>query len=243
MQTPVQPPAAAAPLVPPTPAIAPATPLAADPVAVPAGGPRTSEQLAALRAHRSEVSDQLASAQHRRDQLARELRQPMGPASGADRTGIEQRLTVLDGRIINLERDLNATGQLIAAAPASLQHVRSDDPAWARYSDGRRSGVGLGFGLGALAVLLWTRVVRRRRPSFRDAERSAPPAADSARLARVEQAVEAVAIEVERISEGQRFVTQLLAEQRDEARVGGPVGVPAFGAAPGEYAEGRPRTR
>jgi aspartate 1-decarboxylase len=31
------------------------------------------------------------------------------------------------------------------------------------------------------------------------------------RLARVEQAVEAVAIEIERISEGQRFVTKLLA--------------------------------
>jgi hypothetical protein len=33
------------------------------------------------------------------------------------------------------------------------------------------------------------------------------------RLARVEQAVEAVAIEIERISEGQRFVTKLLADR------------------------------
>lgn len=33
------------------------------------------------------------------------------------------------------------------------------------------------------------------------------------RLARVEQAVEAIAIEVERISEGQRFVTKLLSER------------------------------
>lgn len=37
------------------------------------------------------------------------------------------------------------------------------------------------------------------------------------RLARIEHAVEAMAIEVERISEGQRFVTRLLAE-RDQAR-------------------------
>ena len=34
---------------------------------------------------------------------------------------------------------------------------------------------------------------------------------------RLEQAVEAIAIEVERISEGQRFTTKLLAERRDPA--------------------------
>jgi hypothetical protein len=34
------------------------------------------------------------------------------------------------------------------------------------------------------------------------------------RLERIEQAVEAVAIEVERISEGQRFTTKLLSEGR-----------------------------
>ena len=33
------------------------------------------------------------------------------------------------------------------------------------------------------------------------------------RLARVEQAVEAIAIEIERVSEGQRFVTKLLNER------------------------------
>ena len=39
-----------------------------------------------------------------------------------------------------------------------------------------------------------------------------------ARLERMEQAIEAMAIEVERISEGQRFTTKLLAERAD-ARV------------------------
>ena len=36
------------------------------------------------------------------------------------------------------------------------------------------------------------------------------------RLARIEQAVDAMAIEVERISEGQRFTTKLLAERTRE---------------------------
>ncbi|MCY7380267.1 MAG: hypothetical protein LH467_13135 [Gemmatimonadaceae bacterium] len=38
-------------------------------------------------------------------------------------------------------------------------------------------------------------------------------ASSDQRLARVEQAVEAVAIEIERISEGQRFVTRLMNER------------------------------
>ena len=37
----------------------------------------------------------------------------------------------------------------------------------------------------------------------------------SARLTRVEQIVEATAIEIERISEGQRFTTKLLSEKKE----------------------------
>mgnify|MGYP001795777777 CR=1 FL=1 len=44
-------------------------------------------------------------------------------------------------------------------------------------------------------------------------EREGAPSVTDARLARIEQAVEAIAIEVERISEGQRFTTKLLSEQ------------------------------
>ena len=38
----------------------------------------------------------------------------------------------------------------------------------------------------------------------------------AARLERIEQAVDAMAIEVERIAEGQRFVTRLMSEQAQE---------------------------
>jgi hypothetical protein len=47
--------------------------------------------------------------------------------------------------------------------------------------------------------------------------RKLPPAntdAIEARLARMEQAIDAVALEVERIAEGQRFTTKLLSEAR-----------------------------
>jgi hypothetical protein len=42
---------------------------------------------------------------------------------------------------------------------------------------------------------------------------------DEDRMARLEQAVEAIALEVERISEGQRFTTKLLAERGSTDRL------------------------
>jgi hypothetical protein len=42
---------------------------------------------------------------------------------------------------------------------------------------------------------------------------SAGPSFNDARLSRLEHAVDAIALEVERISEGQRFTTKLLSEQ------------------------------
>jgi hypothetical protein len=42
------------------------------------------------------------------------------------------------------------------------------------------------------------------------------PADVTARLERMEQAIDSIAIEVERISEGQRFTTKLLAERNNE---------------------------
>jgi hypothetical protein len=40
------------------------------------------------------------------------------------------------------------------------------------------------------------------------------PSTTEARLARIEQAVDAIAVEIERISEGQRFTTKLLSDNR-----------------------------
>jgi hypothetical protein len=65
----------------------------------------------------------------------------------------------------------------------------------------------------ALGVPLVRALTRRwERGSLRPA---VPPDVLS-RLDRIEQAVEAVAIEVERISEGQRFTTKLLSERGGE---------------------------
>jgi hypothetical protein len=51
---------------------------------------------------------------------------------------------------------------------------------------------------------------------------SLPPSADAARVARLEIAVEALAIELERIGEGQRYTVKLLEERLPQALGPGP---------------------
>ena len=67
------------------------------------------------------------------------------------------------------------------------------------------------FGIPAIVLIV--------RMSFRHKEKMAAlsgpaqnNAALEARLARIEEAVETIAVEIERMGEGQRFVTKLLAE-------------------------------
>jgi hypothetical protein len=59
------------------------------------------------------------------------------------------------------------------------------------------------------------------RANLRAAEGPARLQGDSQRIERIEQIVETMAIEIERISEAQRFTTKLLADRRpDEAPAG-----------------------
>ena len=73
---------------------------------------------------------------------------------------------------------------------------------------------------GVLGAVLFPLV---RAWSRRIEGRGTPPAAIPAdvteRLERIERAVESVAVEVERISEGQRFVTKVLADRGEHSRI------------------------
>ena len=77
--------------------------------------PKSVEEVRDLVEHRRELSNQLTDVTNRRDQLAREL-QTAPP--GVARTGLEERVRVLDQRILQLESDLARTGQQLAAAPS-----------------------------------------------------------------------------------------------------------------------------
>ena len=77
-------------------------------------------------------------------------------------------------------------------------------------------GAGIAMSTAFLAVVLLYRWIRRRKKR-KNRGPAEVEATDSPRLQRLEQGMEAIAIEIERISEGQRFVTRLLSESRDPA--------------------------
>lgn len=61
--------------------------------------------------------------------------------------------------------------------------------------------------------------IRARERAIRAEERAAPaPGGGDARYDRLEHAVEAIAVEVERMAEGQRFVSRLLTERQGQER-------------------------
>jgi hypothetical protein len=174
--------------------------------------PMTRQDIAALQARRRELSIQLNSADGRRKELSKLARN----ATGADKTGLEQRLGVLDGRMAGLESDLADVGRQLASAPAAL--VGSQQDPWIgwgpntqnRFGDNLAPLAGLFtiFVLSPIAISIARSVWKRgSRP------RQTVASGDAQRLERMEQAMDAIAIEIERVSEGQRFVTRLLAER------------------------------
>lgn len=168
--------------------------------------PMTRADIAAIRSRRSELSSQLISASNRREELAGQLRQ----ASGADRAGLEQRIGVLDQRIVQLESDIAETGRLLTGAPAGL--ASTSDAMFGGFNSGEVLAGGIVFTIFVLAPL----AVGASRMMWKRAAagpvRSVIPPETAGRLERIEQAVEAIAIEVERVSEGQRFVTKLMSD-------------------------------
>lgn len=202
MQAPA-PPAPPQPAVAGTPAPATATPQVAQ--TAPAR-PLTPAEVASIRARRSELSSQLTSAAGRRDELAQQLED----AQGQNRVGLEQRLAVLDNRIVQLERDIAETGRQLTAP----QYTSSSVPAtMLGMSPQQTTAVSIVFTLFVLAPIalavarsIWRRAVR------------GGPMPDSAevtrRLISLEQSIDAIAVEVERVSEGQRYVTKIFSDGR-----------------------------
>ncbi len=180
--------------------------VAGTPVAEPPA-PRTVQDILVLRARRNELSSQLQSAAGRRRSLASELNNTADPAA---RAGLESRIGVLDKRMVQLESDIAETGRQLSSGPAAL--ISTTEAPMTFFSNPQvaapLTGAFIVFVLGPLAIgaarMMWKRSSRPALP---------PVAAQSAeRLRRLEESVDAIAVEVERISEGQRFVTKLLSE-------------------------------
>jgi hypothetical protein len=172
--------------------------------------PLTARDVAALRARRSELSTQLESATGRRNSLANRLT----TAEGVNKAGLEQRIQLLDNRILQLEADLAETGRQLSSAPAGLSASGGFATNPFGLNPGQITGISIVsvIGMTCIALPIAFAIARNmwRRGSRQVAAAPSPESAQ--RMERLEQAVDAIAIEIERISEGQRYVTRLLAE-------------------------------
>ena len=212
----------------------PPAPPAVPGVTVVTTGALSAGDIAALRSRASELSFQLKSATGRRVNVQQSLRN----ATGADRAGLEQRLGVLDTRIARLESEIDENGSQLASLAAN--RATASQPPFAGFNNFPRSR-GMSYNLVPVAIVFTlfvlsplalsiSRMFWRRGSMPRQAQQ---PAESTERLARMEQAIDSIAIEIERVSEGQRFVTRLMSERQPVPLGSGqpaqPVSVPVSG--------------
>jgi len=202
---------------PPTPAVAPVAPVAPVQVIIPgAPGASASAVYEALKAQRSELSNQLENLEDKRRDLSQRLQEP--EVGGTDRKGIEQRITEIDGRISAIDKAIAESEAQIARAAAVPGAVVPPKPT---PREGPPDEVFVLAGMFIVIVLLPLSIALARRIWRRGvATITKLPAELAERLTRIEQGMDAVAVEVERIGEGQRYMARMFAEDGSARAIG-----------------------
>jgi hypothetical protein len=178
--------------------------------------PSASAIYEGLKAQRNELNDQLQQLQNTRQGINNELEDRA--ASAPQRPGLEARLKDVDGRIMAVDQMLagNATqiAQAAAIPGAVVEQPRpiNQGPPEDAYALG---GIFMIIVFLPLSIAFARRIWRRSAAVVTSFPREL---AD--RLSRMEQAVEATAVEVERIGEGQRFLTRLFTEGEGARAIG-----------------------
>ena len=168
---------------------------------------------------RDELSNQLSSAISRRADLNRLLQNPLV----ANRPGLEVRVAQLDNRINEIEDQIAVNGRNMTSVPNALvagTGTSFGGSGSSRLNGGQVTGISIVFFvlvLFPLAItlsrLLW------RRGSIKQV--AGPSREETARLDNIERGIEAIAIEMERVTEGQRYVTKILSERQPVREVSG----------------------
>lgn len=144
------------------------------------------------------------------------LRQMSGGDMAPARAIVTERIARLDKRIAGLEEEIaQAEAQVASAAavPGAIVQYRNTG-ATEEDMAGAFFGGATTMLLLSLLFVAWRRWRRRKHPKPAKSGMQALPAEIASRMERLEAVAEATALEVERIGEGQRFVTKLLSEQK-----------------------------
>jgi hypothetical protein len=188
--------------------------------------PRTPAEQAILQAQREALSSQIVNVRERRNAIARAYER----ASGANRSGLEQQLRVLDDRILQLEADLAESGRVAYQSP-----VVTTTGVVPRQSSNLNSGQITGISIVFILFVLCPLAASLGRLMWRRSSKPTMPPGwyDAAqRLERLEQAVDTIAVEVERVSEGQRFMTKIMTQNAAPAASSNGASAPGVNGGP-----------
>jgi hypothetical protein len=168
--------------------------------------------LDAAREMRSELRSQLSRQQSLRRDLTRDMDRMS--SESPERAGLQARLTDVDARISALDKQIAVADQQVAEAIAVPGAVVPDPPRPIVQRDGPPEEAFIFGAVLSVFVLMPLAVGFARRMWKRSATAMMEiPRELTERLTRLEQAVDAVAVELERVGEGQRYVTNLFADQ------------------------------
>lgn len=200
--------------------------------------PRTRAELDALVMRRGELRSQLSNAEERRTVLTEQASH--APPEG--RASMNQRVATLDARISQIEGQLLQIDEAISTGLANADLTQSLEPPMVSPAplpppspeavvlvsppgapipiNARTLLAGGLLTLSLLALigwLAWRRAVATLTRSLRASTAGQPD------MNQLQQSVDAIAIEVERISENQRYVTKLLNQQAPGLALGSAV--------------------
>ncbi|WP_310571280.1 hypothetical protein [Gemmatimonas sp.] len=177
-------------------------------------------------AQRRELRNQLERLESQRQDLRNELRSDGDANSATDRAGVEARIKELDARISSVDQQLARADAAVAQASA-IPGATTEPPRPERNGPPEEIiAIPIVF---TLAVLMPLAIAYSRRIWKKGATVIAPIPKDvTDRLDAMGQAVESIAIEVERIGEGQRFLTRVMSDKGKSLGVGAaePIPVP-----------------
>jgi hypothetical protein len=205
MQFPTQAPAA------PAAPTAPATPIAQAPPSTPATNLDLSKySVGSLRRMLQDLRSQRQDLADRRSSLGDAYEH----SSADNRASMIGRMNTLDNNITRYEVDIDRVGHELAARGGGITEQPPSGGIPSGYMD-EDDAAGMAFGFSFMTLVLavfFTRRYMRRKYGRVSPANQQNLLGSNERLDRIEQAVDSIAIEVERVSENQRFMTRLMTE-------------------------------
>jgi hypothetical protein len=180
---------------------------------------------------REELKQQMENLREERGNVGTWLRND--GMDQTDKVGLQQRMTAIDARIGALDKQIATVDAQVANAAAVPGAVVEPPP---YHREGPPEEVFVLGGIFLFVAIFPISIAYARRIWRRGAAvTTALPHDIVERFSQLDQAVESIAVEVERIGEGQRFITRVLSDGGGRAAVGEgaarPVEVPAREAA------------